>query len=33
VAAQVLVKLGADLDRVRQQVIQLISTWQEQPDR
>jgi ATP-dependent Clp protease ATP-binding subunit ClpC len=33
VAAQVLVKLGADLDRVRQQVIQLISTWREQPDR
>ena len=33
VAAQVLVKLGADLDRVRQQVIQLISTRQEQPDR
>jgi ATP-dependent Clp protease ATP-binding subunit ClpC len=33
VAAQVLVRLGADLDRVRQQVIQLISTWQEQRDR
>jgi ATP-dependent Clp protease ATP-binding subunit ClpC len=33
VAAQVLVKLGADLNRVRQQVVQLISTWQEQPDR
>jgi ATP-dependent Clp protease ATP-binding subunit ClpC len=33
VAAQVLVKLGADLDRVRQQVIQLISTYKEQPDR
>ena len=33
VAAQVLVKLGADLDRVRQQVIQLISTWREQRDR
>jgi ATP-dependent Clp protease ATP-binding subunit ClpC len=33
VAAQVLVKLGADLDRVRQQVMQLISTWREQPDR
>jgi ATP-dependent Clp protease ATP-binding subunit ClpC len=33
VAAQVLVKLGADLDRVRQQVIQLISTDKEQPDR
>ena len=31
VAAQVLVKLGADRNRVRQQVIQLISTWQEQP--
>ncbi len=33
VTAQVLVKLGADLDRVRQQVIQLISTWREQRDR
>ena len=28
VAAQVLVKLGADLNRVRQQVIQLISGYQ-----
>ncbi len=33
VAAQVLVKVGADLNRVRQQVIQLISAWQERPDR
>jgi ATP-dependent Clp protease ATP-binding subunit ClpC len=31
VAAQVLVKLGADLNRVRQQVIQLISGQQPQP--
>jgi hypothetical protein len=31
VAAQVLVKLGADLNRVRQQVIQLISGPQPQP--
>jgi ATP-dependent Clp protease ATP-binding subunit ClpC len=31
VAAQVLVKLGADLNRVRQQVIQLISGQQSQP--
>jgi ATP-dependent Clp protease ATP-binding subunit ClpC len=31
VAAQVLVKLGADLNRVRQQVIELISG--QQPDR
>ena len=31
VAAQVLVKLGADLGRVRQQVIQLISGQQPQP--
>ena len=31
VAAQVLVKLGADLNRVRQQVIQLISAQQPQP--
>ncbi|MCB2527356.1 hypothetical protein KQ738_18055, partial [Listeria monocytogenes] len=28
VAAQVLVKLGADLNRVRQQVIQLLSGYQ-----
>ena len=28
VAAQVLVKLGADLDKVRQQVIQLLSGYQ-----
>jgi len=33
VAAQVLVKLGADLNRVRQQVIQLISGQQPQPGR
>jgi ATP-dependent Clp protease ATP-binding subunit ClpC len=33
VAAQVLVKLGADLTRARQQVIQLISARQEQPGR
>jgi ATP-dependent Clp protease ATP-binding subunit ClpC len=33
VAAQVLVKLGADLNRVRQQVIQLISGQQLQPGR
>jgi len=33
VAAQVLVKLGADRDRVRQQVIQLISGQQPQPVR
>jgi ATP-dependent Clp protease ATP-binding subunit ClpC len=32
VAAQVLVKLGADLSRVRQQVIQLTSGQQPQPD-
>jgi ATP-dependent Clp protease ATP-binding subunit ClpC len=31
VAAQVLVKLGAELNRVRQQVIQLISGQQPQP--
>ena len=31
VAAQVLVKLGADLNRGRQQVIQLISGQQPQP--
>jgi ATP-dependent Clp protease ATP-binding subunit ClpC len=31
VAAQVLVKLGADLNRVREQVIQLISGQQPQP--
>jgi ATP-dependent Clp protease ATP-binding subunit ClpC len=33
VAAQVLVKRGADLDRVRQQVIQILSGYQPQPDR
>jgi hypothetical protein len=33
VAGQVLVKLGADLNRVRQQVIQLISSQQPQPGR
>jgi ATP-dependent Clp protease ATP-binding subunit ClpC len=33
VAAQVLVKLGADLNRVRQQVIQLTSGQQTQPGR
>ena len=33
VAAQVLVGLGADLNRARQQVIQLISARQEQPGR
>src|SRR5580692_11206726 len=33
VAGQVLVKLGADLNRVRQQVIQLISGQQPQPGR
>jgi len=33
VAAQVLVKLGANLNRVRQQVIQLISGEQPQPGR
>jgi ATP-dependent Clp protease ATP-binding subunit ClpA len=33
VAAQVLVKLGADLNRVRQQVIQLTSGQQPQPGR
>jgi ATP-dependent Clp protease ATP-binding subunit ClpC len=33
VAAEVLVKLGANLNRVRQQVIQLISGRQPQPDR
>jgi hypothetical protein len=33
VAAQVLVKLGTDLNRVRQQVIQLISGQQPQPGR
>ena len=33
VAAQVLVKRGADLNRARQQVIQLISGQQPQPDR
>ena len=33
VAAQVLVKLGADLNRVRQQVIQLISGQQPTPGR
>ena len=33
VAAQVLVKLGADLNRVREQVIQLISGQQPQPGR
>ncbi len=33
VAAQVLVGLGADLNRARQQVIQLISVRQEQPGR
>ena len=33
VAAQVLVMLGADLNRVRQQVIQLISGQQPQPGR
>jgi hypothetical protein len=33
VAAQVLVNLGADLNRVRQQVIQLISGQQPQPGR
>jgi ATP-dependent Clp protease ATP-binding subunit ClpC len=32
VAAQVLVRLGAELDRVRQQVIQLISSYRPQPD-
>jgi len=32
VAAQVLVKLGADLNRMRQQVIQLISGQRPQPD-
>ena len=31
VAAQVLVKLGADLSRVRQQVIQLLSGYSGQP--
>ena len=31
VAAQVLVKLGADLNRVRQQVIQLLSGYQKEP--
>jgi ATP-dependent Clp protease ATP-binding subunit ClpC len=33
VAAQVLVKLGADLNLVRQQVIQLVSGQQPQPGR
>jgi ATP-dependent Clp protease ATP-binding subunit ClpC len=33
VAAEVLVKLGANLNRVRQQVIQLVSGRQPQPDR
>ena len=33
VAAQVLVKLGADLNRVRQQVIQLTSGQQPRPER
>jgi hypothetical protein len=33
VAAQVLVKLGADLNRLRQQVIQLIAAQQAQPGR
>ena len=31
VAAQVLVKLGADLNRVRQQVIQLLTGYQDRP--
>src|SRR6266545_4202577 len=31
VAAQVLVKLGADLNRVRQQVLQLLSGYQKEP--
>ena len=32
VAAQVLVRLGAELDRVRQQVIQVLSAYRPQPD-
>src|SRR3989454_1800715 len=32
VAAQVLVKLGADLNRVRQQVLQLLSGYQGKPE-
>ncbi|GAB3869515.1 ATP-dependent Clp protease ATP-binding subunit [Kibdelosporangium lantanae] len=32
VAAQVLVKLGADLNRVRQQVLQLLSGYQNKPE-
>jgi len=32
VAAQVLVRLGAELDRVRQQVIQILGAYRPQPD-